>query len=146
MVIKNRSGAPGWINQLSLRLQVRSWFHGSWGRALSQALCWQLGAWSVLRILCLCLCLSLSLPSPAHFLSLSLPKINKHQKKFLRGAWVAHSVKRPTQSRLRSWSPGLWVWAPSQALCWQLGAWSLLRIICLPLSPPLSCSWSVSPK
>ena len=35
---------------------------------------------------------------------------------------------------LRSWSRSLWVWAPHQALCWQLRAWSLPRILCLPLS------------
>ena len=32
--------------------------------------------------------------------------------------------------------------ARRQALCWQLGAWSLLRILCLPLSllqPQLHC-------
>ena len=37
--------------------------------------------------------------------------------------------------RLRSWSHGSWVWAPCQALCWQLRVWSLLRILCLPLCP-----------
>ena len=46
--------------------------------------------------------------------------------------------------RLRSWSRGPWVWAPRRALCWQLGAWSLFRILCLPLSLPLPCSCSVS--
>ena len=46
--------------------------------------------------------------------------------------------------QLRSWSHSSWVWAPHQALCWQLRAWSLLRILCLPLSPPLPCLHSVS--
>ena len=38
------------------------------------------------------------------------------------------------QLRLRSWSCGSQVWAPRGALCWQLRAWSLLLILCLPLS------------
>ena len=40
---------------------------------------------------------------------------------------------------LRSRSQGPWVRAPCQALCWHLRAWSLLPILCLPLSlcPPL---------
>ena len=45
---------------------------------------------------------------------------------------------------LRSWSHGLWVRAPRRALCWRLRAWSLLPILCLPLSLPLPCSCSVS--
>ena len=40
---------------------------------------------------------------------------------------------------LRSWSCSPWVQAPRQALCWQLRAWSLLQILCLPLSLPLPC-------
>ena len=48
--------------------------------------------------------------------------------------------------QLRSWSRGLWVWALSLALCWQLRAWSLLpslsapppRMLCLSLSLSLS--------
>ena len=46
--------------------------------------------------------------------------------------------------RLRSWSRGLWVRAPHRALCWQLRAWILLWILCLPLSLPLACSGSAS--
>ena len=38
------------------------------------------------------------------------------------------------QLRLRSWSHSSWVQAPRWALYWQLRAWSLLRIRCLPLS------------
>ena len=38
---------------------------------------------------------------------------------------------------LSSRSHGSWVRAPRRALCRQLGAWSLLRILCLPLSRPL---------
>ena len=45
---------------------------------------------------------------------------------------------------LRSQSHGLWIRVPCQALCWQLRAWSLLRILCVPLSLPLPCSFSVS--
>ena len=47
--------------------------------------------------------------------------------------------------RLRSWSRSSWVPAPIRALYWQLRAWSLLRILCLPLSLPFSHS-SVSQK
>ena len=45
---------------------------------------------------------------------------------------------------LRSWSHGLWVQAPRQALCWQLRAWSLLWILCLIFSLPLPHLCSVS--
>ena len=45
---------------------------------------------------------------------------------------------------LRSWSHGSWVWAPHWALCWQLGVWNLLWILCVSLSLPLPCSCSVS--
>ena len=39
-----------------------------------------------------------------------------------------------------------WVWAPCQALHWQFRAWSLLQILCLPLSLPLPHSGCVSQK
>ena len=39
-----------------------------------------------------------------------------------------------TWLQLKSWSQGSWVRAPCWALCWQLRAWSLLQILCLPLS------------
>ena len=45
---------------------------------------------------------------------------------------------------LRSWSHGLWVGAPCQALCCQFRAWSLLQILWLALFLPLACSDSVS--
>ena len=48
--------------------------------------------------------------------------------------------------RLRSWSRSLWVRAPRQALCWQLRAWSLFRILCFPLPLTLPCSCSLSQK
>ena len=43
---------------------------------------------------------------------------------------------------LRSWSHGWWVGAPHRVLCWQLRAWSLFQILCLPfsLTLPRSCS------
>ena len=44
----------------------------------------------------------------------------------------------------RSPSRGSWVRAPRQALCSQLGAWSLLRILCVCLSLPLPCSHTLS--
>ena len=52
-------GAPGWLSQLSVPLQLRSWSCSLWVRALHQALCWQLRAWSLLLVLCLPLSLSL---------------------------------------------------------------------------------------
>ena len=39
------------------------------------------------------------------------------------------------QLQLRSWSCGLWVGTPCQALCWQLRTWNMLQILCLPLCP-----------
>ena len=33
-----------------------------------------------------------------------------------------------------------WIQTPCQALCWQLRAWSLLQILCFPISLPLSSS------
>ena len=51
------------------------------------------------------------------------------------GAWVAQSVKLLTSAQVVI-SRCSWVQAPYRALCWQLGAWSLLRILCLPLSLP----------
>ena len=59
-----------------------------------------------------------------------------------RGTWVAQLVERSTSAQVMiSW---LWVQAPRWALCWQHWARSLLWILCLPLSPPLPCSRSVS--
>ena len=54
------------------------------------------------------------------------------------------SVKLSVQLPLRSWSCSLWVWALRGTLCWQLGAWSLPQILCLPFSLPLPCSHSDS--
>ena len=58
-----------------------------------------------------------------------------------RGIWVSQSVGRLTSAQVMISRPG--VQALCQALCWQLGAWSLLWIPCLPLSPPLPRSHSV---
>ena len=72
-------GVPGWLSWLSIRLWLRSWSHGSWVRAPCRALCWQLGGWSLLLILCL----PLSLPFPC-LNSVSLSVKNKWTlKKFL---------------------------------------------------------------
>ena len=67
---QKRKRRLGWFSELGIQLQLRSWFHGSWVRALRRALSWQLRARSLLRILCpslsapplftLCLCLSLT--------------------------------------------------------------------------------------
>ena len=59
-----------------------------------------------------------------------------------RGAWVAQSVKRLTSAQVMI--SGFVVRALRWALCYQLGAWSLLRILRLPLSLPLPCSYSLS--
>ena len=84
-------GAPGWLSRLSVRLRLRSWSHGSWVRAPRRALCWQLGAWSLLRILCP----PLSPPHPCLCsVSLCLSKTNKHTKNFFKylilswGNWI----------------------------------------------------------
>ena len=66
-------GAPGGLSRLSVRLRLRSRSHGLWVRAPRQALCRQLGAWNLLRILCL----PLSLPLP-HSCSVPLCLRNKH--------------------------------------------------------------------
>ena len=75
------SGEPGWLSLLSTWLWLGSWSHGPWAWAPRQALCWQLGAWSLLRILCLHLSLC---PSPAHALSLCL----KNKQTLKKRLWV----------------------------------------------------------
>ena len=64
------------------------------------------------------------------------------QKAFL-GApgWLSRLSVR---LQLRSWSRLTGVWAPRRALGWWPRAWSLLPILCLPLSLPLPRSCSVS--
>ena len=69
---------------------------------------------------------------------------NCNQKNTSWGApgWLSRLGNR---LRLRSWSRGPWVQAPHRALYWQLRAWSLIHILCLPLSLtfPHSCSVSL---
>ena len=73
-------GAPGWLSQLSIRLQLGSWSHGLWVQALSWALCWQFRSWSLFQILCLPLSLC---PSPACTLSLSLKSKHFFKKTYI---------------------------------------------------------------
>ena len=84
------------------------------------------------------LSLPLFCPYPARVCTRSLSfKTNKHG-----GAWVAQSVRRLTSAQVTiSWS---WVRAPHRAPCWHLRAWSLLPILCLPLSLLLPFLHSVS--
>ena len=58
--IPSATRAPGWLSQLSIRLQLRSWSHGSWVRAPHQAHCCPCRAHFRPSVL-LSLCLSLSL-------------------------------------------------------------------------------------
>ena len=61
-------------------------------RALCWALCWRLGAWSLLRIPCLPL-LTSPCPTLSHARSLSLLKVNKHKKiKFFSIANFFHKI------------------------------------------------------
>ena len=62
--------------------------------------------------------------------------------------WTAFKAPRwlswlGVRLQLRSRSCCPWVWAPHRALCWQLRAWSLHRILCLPHSLPFPHSCSV---
>ena len=67
------------------------------------------------------------------------PLVLKHDFKSMAlwGAWVAQSVKFPTSAQVMI--SILEFKALSPALCRKLRAWSLLQILCLPLSllPPL---------
>ena len=79
-------GAPGWLSQLSIWLQLRSWSQGSW-------VCWALHTQSQCRTCfgtSVSLSLSLSLPLP-HLCSLS--KINIKTKNTKKQLWP--SVKGP---------------------------------------------------
>ena len=73
--------APGWLSQLSIQIQLRSWSHSSWVQGLHRALCWQLRPWSLLQILCLPLSLC---PSPTHALSFLPSKIKNIKKNFFK--------------------------------------------------------------
>ena len=82
-----------------------------------------------------------------YFLNSSSLLVWKLGKKRFRDTWVAQPVKCGTSAQVMiSWF-GSWVWSPRQALCWHLRAWSLLRILCLPLSLPLpNCALSLFQK
>ena len=54
--LKN-NGVPGWLSQLSVQLQLRSWSCGFWVQAPCWALCSQLRTSSLLQILSPSLCL-----------------------------------------------------------------------------------------
>ena len=70
-----RFGASGWLSQLSVWLQLRSWSHGSWVQARHWALCWHLRA-------CLGSSSSISLcPFPVHTCVHMFSLKNKHKKK-----------------------------------------------------------------
>ena len=47
--LKNWFWVPGWLSQLSVLLQLRSWSHGSWVQPPCRALCWQLRAGACFR-------------------------------------------------------------------------------------------------
>ena len=139
------SGVPGWLSRLSFRLPLRSWSHGLWVRAPCP-LC----ADSSEPGACFGFCVSLSLcPSPIRALSLSAfqkwikwksPVVKITLKNSLRGAWVAQSVERPTSARVM-----ISRFVSSSPVSGSgLMAWSLLPILCLPLSLPLPHSCSVS--
>ena len=59
-------GAPGWLSQLSVWLQLRSWSRSLWVQVPHQAVYWQLRACIAA---CFRFCVSLSLPFPARALS-----------------------------------------------------------------------------
>ena len=59
---------------------------------------------------------------------------------YIGGTWMAQLVKLSVWLWLRSWSCCSWVQALHGALYWQLRAWSLVQILCLPRSLPLPCS------
>ena len=61
---------------------------------------------------------------------------------------MAQSVKRLPSAQVTISQFGSWVRALRWVLCWQLRAWRLIHILCLPLSLflPNSCSLSLSQK
>ena len=78
-------------------------------------------------------------PSPPHHLFFSY--VIKNSTVSGAPGWLSGLSVR---LRLGSRSHGWWVHAPHQALSWQIRTWSLLPVLCLPFSLPLSGSWSVS--
>ena len=102
-------GASGWLSWLSVQLQLRSWPHTPWVRAPSQALCWQLRAWSPLQILCLPL--SLPLPCSCSFsLKYKIKNIKKKSYKSFKRYLKIHFFEsynvwtQAFQSPLRGWT------------------------------------------
>ena len=75
-LIPESHGAPGWLSQLGVRLQLRSWSRSLWFQTLRRAPCWQLRAWSLLWIRCP----PLSLSAPSCSVLLCLSKINIKKK------------------------------------------------------------------
>ena len=74
-------------------------------------------------------------------------RLTLHLKKKERKKWTGSRgwlSRLSTWPQLRSWSHSLWVRAPCGTLCWQLRAWSLLWILCLPLFLLLLRSHSAS--
>ena len=71
-ILRNATVRGTWLSRLSIQLRLRSWSRCSWVQALCHALCWQLGAWSLLQIL------SPSLSAPPHLCSASLSLKNKY--------------------------------------------------------------------
>ena len=65
-------------------------------------------------------------------------------KSIMRGTLTQWISRLSDQLQLRSWSHSWWIQAPCQALCWQLRAWSLLWVLCLPFYRRLSYSRYVS--
>ena len=72
---------------------------------------------------------------------------NKHHPLRIQEHWIGAPgwlTRLSVWLQLRSRSHRLWVRALHQPLCWQLRAWSLPQILCLPLPLPLPCSCSLS--
>ena len=124
-------GVPGWFICLTIRFLIwaQIMILGLWDWAPCWAPHW---VWSLLGIL------SSSAPLP---LSLTLSLSQNKNKNTGAPGWLS---SLSVQLQLRSRSRGPWVWAPRRALGWWLRAWSLFRILCLPLSLLLPCSCSVS--
>ena len=82
-------------------------------------------------------------PLPFYFHDLSCVLLPLYSHCLGAPGWLSRlSILLP----LMSWSRSSWVLAPRQALSWQLEAWSLLWILCLPLSLPLPHSNSLCPS
>ena len=93
--IKITRGAPGWLSRLGVWPRLRSCSPSSWIWALCRALCWQLGAWSLLLTLSLC-------PSPTRILSLFyfLKILLKITWKGLCCLWLGVKIKLSNPSQI----------------------------------------------